>query len=252
MSHIADKAGFLAALAANDPERKVAEEHARTCCVCRDALEEGRRLVRLLAEAPPLPPPTAEALKRAALLIEAENRSDRRARRILGWCTAAAVLAAWCLQLVLGTGLVRDAGSVSVSLMVLALALAGAALVRANRRLVVATLVLVAGLFACVVGVGMGALPQLSPKAGAMCTLYELGAAGLTWLVAVRIARLKGVTLDKWHGAGVAAAGALASGAAQHLTCPVSHSGPHLLVFHFGGVVLAAMLGARGVLHTWA
>ena len=200
----------------------------------------------LLAETPPLPPPSAEALQRVALLIEAECRSDRRARRVLGWATAGAVLSAWCIQLAVGSGLARDTNSVSISLAVLAAALAGGALVRTSRRLVVSALVMVAGLFALAVG----ALPGFEPKAGVLCLFYELGAGTLTWLVARRVAHSSGVRLDHWHGAGVAAAGALASGAAQHLTCPVSHAGPHLLVFHFGGILLAAMLGASGTLLT--
>lgn len=36
------------------------------------------------------------------------------------------------------------------------------------------------------------------------------------------------------------------SSEAQHLICPVSQAGPHLFVFHFGGVALAAILGAGG------
>ena len=43
---------------------------------------------------------------------------------------------------------------------------------------------------------------------------------------------------------GVAAAGAVASQAGQLLSCPVGHANPHLLLFHFGGVLLAVALGA--------
>src|SRR3982750_1487641 len=47
-SHIADRAGFLAALAKDDPERVQAEEHARGCAPCREAFAEGLGLVALL------------------------------------------------------------------------------------------------------------------------------------------------------------------------------------------------------------
>jgi hypothetical protein len=200
----------------------------------------------LLAEAPPLPPPSVETLQRVASLIEAECRADQRARRVLGWATTGAVLLAWGIQLAVGSGLARDTNSVSISLAVLAAALAGGAFSRPSQRLVVSALVMVAGSFAFAVG----ALPGFEPKAGVLCLFYELGAGVLTWLVAWRVARSSGLILDRWQGASVAAAGALASGAAQHLTCPVSHAGPHLLVFHFGGVLLAAMLGASGTLLT--
>jgi hypothetical protein len=60
--HIAARAGFLAALPAHDPERLRAEEHARTCPPCREALDEGFRLVALLQRAlPPHPPPASPA-----------------------------------------------------------------------------------------------------------------------------------------------------------------------------------------------
>jgi hypothetical protein len=246
VSHFADKAGFVAALAPDDPERKAADEHVRSCCMCRDALAEGQRLVRLLADAPPLPAPTPEALKRAALAIESETQNERRVRRALAAATGVAVLLAWGLQIKLGSGLALDARSWSISLAVLAVALAGAALARANQRLVVAGLVLTSGLLAWAVGAGS----LLAAQVGQLCVLFELAFAAFTWLAATAVARFSRVTLDRWHGAGVAAAGALASGAAQHLTCPVAHAGAHLLVFHVGGVALAAMLGATGSLLT--
>ena len=55
--HIADRAGFLAALAKDDPERQLAEEHARSCADCLEALDEGRRLMLLLGDAMPVAPP---------------------------------------------------------------------------------------------------------------------------------------------------------------------------------------------------
>src|SRR5690348_8442079 len=61
-----------------------------------------------------------------------------------------------------------------------------------------------------------------------------------------RWARRAGVVLDGWNLAAVAAGGALASQAAQHMTCPVAHADTHLLVFHLGGVMLAAALGSLG------
>ena len=245
MSHIADKAGFLASLSADDPERMLAEEHVRSCGMCRDAFDEGRRLMALLAEAAPLPALSAATIERAALAIEAENSGERQARRVLGWATATSVLSAFAIQIAVGTGLARDGNGTSVALTVLALALVGALFARANRRLVVAALLLLAGLFAY----SAGTAPMLAPKEGLVCTLYELGAAALAWFVAKRLMSWRGVRLNSWHGAALAAAGALSSGAAQHLTCPVSHAGPHLLVFHFGGVVIAAMLGAGGALY---
>ena len=53
--HIADRAEFLAALSRDDPERKAADEHARSCMPCREALEEGVRFIGLLRQALPVP-----------------------------------------------------------------------------------------------------------------------------------------------------------------------------------------------------
>src|SRR5262249_5673436 len=44
--------------------------------------------------------------------------------------------------------------------------------------------------------------------------------------------------------AGVAAAGALAGQAGLHLSCPAQAALPHLIAFHVGGVLLAALVGA--------
>src|SRR5204862_6781169 len=131
------------------------------------------------------------------------------------------------LQIKLGSGLARDLRSVTVSLLVLSVALAGGAFARPKRRLLVAALVLTSGLCALAVG----STPLLVPEIGWICILFELGAGCMTWLVAAGIARARKVTLERWQGAGVAAAGALASGAAPHLTCPAAHAGVHLLVF---------------------
>ena len=51
-------------------------------------------------------------------------------------------------------------------------------------------------------------------------------------------------TLGSTFYAAVAAAGALAAQAALHITCPSRTAMAHLLVFHTGGVLLAAMIGA--------
>src|SRR5262245_47283051 len=95
--HIDEKAGFLAALAKDDPERKLAEEHARSCAACRDALEEGRRLVDLLAEALPLHPPTPDTVGCAAHALERERKLADRSWRILTWAAGGAMALAWVL-----------------------------------------------------------------------------------------------------------------------------------------------------------
>src|SRR5262249_29521841 len=134
--HIDEKAGFLAALAKDDPERKLAEEHARSCATCRDALEEGQRLVELLAEALPLSPPTPETLGCAAHAIEREAREEDRAWRLITWAAGGAMVLGWILQLFYSKRLTVDTRSIVTSLGVLGLAIAAISFVRERQRYV--------------------------------------------------------------------------------------------------------------------
>jgi hypothetical protein len=246
-SHVADRAAFLAALASDDAERKLAEEHALACATCREALAEGRQVVRLVRDALPSPPLTAETLMRVTRAIERETANERRSARRFAVATAVAIMAGWGLQVALGASRVpRDATRISVSLGVLLLAIACMALSRGRRRFAVGALVGLSGLLTYVAA----STPALAPRIGAACTAYELVAAAIPWMVA---AWLGGEGLGGWDLMAFAAAGALASQAAQHLTCPVAHAHAHLLVFHFGGVLLALLFGAAGfkILAPW-
>ena len=70
--HIADKAGFLAALPKDDPERLSAEDHIRSCPPCGSALAEGRRLTSF--------PPGAWQPAHVAI-VDAIGRGDSAAAR---------------------------------------------------------------------------------------------------------------------------------------------------------------------------
>jgi hypothetical protein len=242
--HIADRAAFVAALPKDDPERSQAEEHARSCTTCMHALDEGARLVALLEEALPLPPPTAEALARAAEAIEFETANERRSRRWVKWAIGAGVVGSWAFQLACGIGTPIDfaPATVAVSVSVVALSVAAMLLVRRRREVAVGAVIATSGLLVFFAR----AVPGLEPEYGIHCTLYELTAAAIPWVVAIAAARRAGIAADRWNLSAVAAGGALASQAAQHMTCPVAHAGMHLLVFHLGGVMLAALLGALG------
>jgi hypothetical protein len=242
--HVADHAAFIAALPEDDQERKLAEEHARSCASCRAALDEGRRLVSLLEEALPLPPPTPEALTRAAAAIEAETSHERRSRTRLAWGVGAAVVGSWIFQIACGIGTKMDfaAGTVIVSLVTLATSVAILSIVRSRRDVALGAIVASSGLLA----VAAARVPGLEPTFGVHCTLYELTAAAIPWVTATIVARYERLPQGRWNMAAFAAAGALGSQAAQHISCPVAHADAHLLVFHLGGVALAAMLGALG------
>jgi hypothetical protein len=235
--HVADQAGVLATLARGDPERKQAEAHARSCAPCRQALDEGVRLMALLRRAIPAtgPGPATRALPMAEEVTSAAEIARR-----LAWTTTGAVVLAWLFQLTVGGGFRLDLDCALVSLVVLAVAVGCVTLLRGNARLAVATVVVTSGLFAYLSGSTAG----LAAGIGIRCTFRELWAAGLTWFVVWAVGRRVGVTFDQSKTTAIVAAGALAAHAGQHLACAVPHSDAHLLIFHFGGVVLAVVLAA--------
>jgi hypothetical protein len=145
-------------------------------------------------------------------------------------------------QLSVGGGFRLDLDCALVSLVVLAVAVGCVTLLRGSARLAVATVVVTSGLFAYLSGSTAG----LAAGIGIRCTFRELWAAALTWMVVWAVGRRVGVTFDRSKTTAIVAAGALAAHAGQHLACAVPHSDAHLLIFHFGGVVLATLLAALG------
>src|SRR4051794_19766768 len=72
-AHVGLRAGFLAALPWDDPERCMARAHARWCTGCRDALAEGERLMSLLSLV------LAEPAAAAATAASARGAAERAA-----------------------------------------------------------------------------------------------------------------------------------------------------------------------------
>jgi len=253
--HIADRAGFLAALSDDDPEKKAADEHARSCVPSQDALEEGGRLVALLRQALPVPSSITEPASSRSRTVDhllapvagfswaASGVSWNDASRRFVWTTVGAVVVAWLFQLTVGGGFQMDRECLVVSLGILAVAIASVTVMRGKEPLAVVTVVATSGLFAYLSGTAAG----LAPGIGIRCTFRELWAAAITWAIVVTIGRRRGVTFSRWNVTAIAAAGALAAHAGQHLACAVPHSDAHLLVFHFGGVLVATLLAAVSV-----
>jgi len=253
-NHIADRAGFLAALPQDDPERGAADEHAKSCAPCREALDDGARLMGLLRQALPFSPPLAEPSSArlpgfsptawgAPAGPAAGGLSWNDASRRFVWTTVGAVVVAWLFQLTVGGGFQLDRECLVVSLGILAVAIASVTVMRGKERLAVVTVVATSGLFAFLSGTAAG----LAPGIGIRCTFRELWAAAITWAIVVTIGRRRGVAFSRWNVTAIAAAGALAAHAGQHLACAVPHSDAHLLVFHFGGVLAATLLAAVSV-----
>ncbi|HUK63643.1 MAG TPA: hypothetical protein VLV15_09920, partial [Dongiaceae bacterium] len=140
--HIDERAGFLAALAKDDPERRQAEEHARSCPTCRVALDEGRRLVELLADALPLHPPVPDSDPCLQHELEKQKQIRDRSWRTIIWVAGAGLALVWVLQLFYSKHLAIDARNVVTSLAVLALGIGCLAFVRERQRYVVGAMIL--------------------------------------------------------------------------------------------------------------
>ncbi|MEP6652034.1 MAG: hypothetical protein ABJA82_01670 [Myxococcales bacterium] len=223
----------------------LAEKHALSCADCRAALNEGVRLVALLQRALPLHIPASQPLRGQLPQALPSDRSyagmgEKDAVRRLGWATAGAVAVAWMFQLAVGSGFEVTLKSVLVSWGVLALAIGSVVLMRGKERFAVFLVIAASALFAYLSGTGHG----LQPDIGLRCMFREIWAVAITWAIVMTAGRQFGLKLGRRRVTAVAAAGALAAHAGQHLACEVPHSDAHLLIFHFGGVVLAVALGA--------
>lgn len=223
----------LAALPPDDPERIAAWAHANGCAGCARTLREAERLHALMAACEP-PPPAEGALERASQAILADLR--REARR---WMLASS--AAVCASLAAFVGFARNHSrsaedwAWAAVLGALAIALAAAA----RRR---ALLVITAAVLAAVItAVAAGQPGPFAVDVGVHCLTGEVASAamvvGAAWLA------IRGGTTSPARSAvaAAAAAGALAGDAALQVTCEARDAIPHLLAFHVGGVLLAAV-----------
>jgi hypothetical protein len=233
------QAAALASLPATDPERIAAERHAAECGDCRPVLEEGRRLIRMLEALPEPAPPPPEVLRRAAEPILQELRRPPHPARwgnsIWNLLPALAVVATWVALLVRQTGM-----------LVGLIGLVGFAAVRASDALGwLSAAAIVATSLGVAVSQGLHELSgPLGGLAGFNCSRMELLVAVFPLVIALLAPRITGRAPSASVCAAAAAAGALVGQGALRLLCPLHDSAPHLLVFHVGGVLLAAGAGA--------
>ena len=103
-----------------------------------------------------------------------------------------------------------------------------------------------ATLAACAASAALAALaasaPGLFAEVGVHCLAFELFTAAGP-VAAVAAAGGFSAQSPRWLAAALAAAGALAGQVALHHNCAAHSAGPHLLLFHLGGVALAALAG---------
>ena len=241
--HVGAEAAVLVSLPKNDPERVAAEAHAEGCASCRQALDESERLLHRIRSTEPRAHIRLERMKPMMALIESELARQRRTPLALFAVIGGGVALSWIFQISLDYSTAsNDPARVSVSLAVLAVAVVATVLARLQGRIVLGLLIAMSGLFA----LAAGSVAGFEPVIGAQCTLWELVSAAIPWTVAALMGRRFSGTFSRVQMMTIAGSGALASQAAQHLTCPVWHDDAHLLIFHVGGVLLAIGLGALG------
>jgi predicted anti-sigma-YlaC factor YlaD len=233
------QAAALASLPATDPERIAAERHAADCGDCRPVLEEGRRLIRMLEALPEPAPPAPEVLRRAAEPILQELRRPPHPARwgnaVWNALPALSVVATWVVLLA------RQAGPV-VGL----IGIVSFAAVRASGALGWPS---AAAILATSLGIAASqGWHELSGPLGGLtgfnCSKMELLVAVFPLVIALLAPRITGRAPSASVCAAAAAGGALVGQGALRLLCPLHDSAPHLLVFHVGGVLLAAGAGA--------
>jgi hypothetical protein len=217
-----------------------AAAHAAGCPDCARALAAAAPFAAAVGAAATAPPAEA-ALVRAQDAVRAALARDRVliTRTVAGAVAAAAgVLVS---GVVLGMAQLHGGGRLWAQAAVgLAFAVAaGASVLRLGAR-VVGLALLVSVLFAVLAGSGTSLAADVAPS----CVVAELVAAAVALAPTLWIAARRAWPSGAGFLAAVAATGALAGQATLNLLCPVRAALPHLVVFHTGGVVLAAALGA--------
>ncbi len=225
----------VVALPEGDPERNAAEEHARTCAACADALAQARAMLRLLDRHGAPAPASNAVLRHTAATVVAEMRVGAAGRI---WPALGAALGFALVALLAKHRVTEPAALVGAALCLVAAAARAAGFPRRSWAGVGITVALSA-LFAGVVGTA----GSLDPMVGVKCVLLEAVAASLPLATSAFLVWRRRAAAGALVFACVAAAGALAGQAGLHLTCPRRLDAPHLFVFHVGGVVFAAVVG---------
>ena len=227
----------LVTLPDGDADRAEADNHARCCDACTDALAEARAILQLLDRHGAPAPPSEAALRRARAHIAADMRGAGGAGRVL---PALAAAAGFVLVALLAKHRVTD----PIALALAGLGLAAAALRAAGMPwrswLGLGVTLVASAVFAAVVG-GPG---ELDATVGVKCVLLEAVAGSLPLATTAFLLWRRQAPYGAMVFACAAAAGALAGHAALHLTCPRRLELPHLFAFHVAGVALAALIGA--------
>ena len=234
----------LLSLPPNDPERAAADKHAATCPECAAALRDGASVWRLLDSnvggAGALEGPSEPALRKASQAVLAEFDSAPSLSLPDRALIAAAVLAGGGLLWAFERRTIAGLSSLTELVMPVVLAALAARLVMLcseRPRLALGALLTLSALI--LVG-------DLGAPVGAV---EAAGCMGLELLAALVPLATAAVVVGRRPGAGpivyatAASAGAIVAEASLHLLCP-HHTLAHIAVVHFGGVLVATMIGA--------
>ena len=240
MGHFAGHAAFVAALSIDDPERVEALLHAAACEPCRLALRDGTRLLSQI-DTLPAAQPSSGALARVASAVQSEiDKKAGTAALLRALALGAAAVVAWGALLLTAPRRADSAVAwfTSAALGILALFMISVfASARSTWRVLALTSLSAA------VATWAGVTNGWDPELGMQCMLSEFFGSLLLLATAYVSARRGGI----WNpptAVTAACGGAVAGQAALHVTCPAMFHQPHLLAFHTGGVVLAALLGS--------
>ena len=234
--HIEDNAAGFASLTPDDPERVAAYDHARACANCARSLREAEQMLAAIDAMPPAAAPTAPALRAITQPILARLAALALPTRLL----SGVFVALWIVLVAMAK---HRAGGAMAWIESAVLAATALAVVAMLRRLGSRAAVFAFGASAFLTALAWGDGP-LAPRVGVACLLTELGAALIPCIIVLRTL-VKRRSVHPTPALVVAtAAGALVGQAALLLTCPDRTAGLHVLAFHCGGVVLAAVLAA--------
>jgi hypothetical protein len=154
---------------------------------------------------------------------------------------ALAAIAAWAIELALARRVAVDLVAILVSVaLALASMIAAGFVWQSARKVAITSMVFAAALAAFTTKD-----PGLHLMTGVKCMFLELAAAAMPLAVVAWTGRAQRGPHVAAAMAAAAAAGALAGDAAMHLACPVASARAHAVIFHFGGVALAAALALR-------
>ena len=231
--HIEDNAAGLASLPPKDPERVAAYDHSRACADCARSLRHAEQMLAALDALPPAAAPRAPALRAITQPILARLAALALPTRLL----SGVLVALWIALVAMAK---HRAGGAVAWIESAGLAVAALAVVAMLRRFGSRTAVLAFGASALLTALSWGDGP-LAPRVGVDCLFTELGAALVPCIIVIRTL-MKRRSIHPTPALAVAtAAGALVGQAALLLTCPDRTAGLHVLAFHCGGVVLAAV-----------